>query len=100
MWLGIALGGGIGLAYIAASRITRRFAVRHEDERFMAVFLIGMAARIGVALVLVTLVLALIPVHSLAFVSSFLITFVIGLIFEVAALHRAGSALPPRRSSP
>ena len=91
MWLGIALGGGIGLAYLAASRLTRRLAARFEDERFLAVFLIGMGARMGVALLLVTLVLVLVPVDALAFVSSFLITFVIGLIFEVATLHRAGS---------
>lgn len=99
MWLGIALGGGIGLAYVTASRITHRSTAHYEGKRFVAVFLIGMITRMGIALVLVTLILVLVPVHSLAFVSSFLITFVIGLILEVVGLHRAGSS-PPRHPSP
>ena len=100
MWLGIALGGGIGLLYIAASRATRRRASRHDDERFMTVFLLGMVTRMGVALALVTVVLIAVPIHRLAFISSFLVTFVIGLIFEILELHRAGSPLPPDRSLP
>ena len=57
-----------------------------------------MVTRMGVALALVTVVLIVVPAHRLAFISSFLVTFVIGLIFEILELHRAGLPSPPDRS--
>lgn len=88
------------MLYIIASRATRRFAARYDDQRFMTIFLVGMAVRVFVALMLVTFAFVLVPVHPLAFVSSFLITFVAGMIFEVLELHRTGSESPPSRPLP
>lgn len=73
------LGLGIGLTYAAAAYVTQRVAVRREASRFMGVVVGGMLLRMLVLLVLVGAVLALVPVHAIAFAVALMVTLLVGL---------------------
>lgn len=88
-WLSVALGVGIGLLYGIASLATLWLAARFDRAQlFMLVFFGGMMVRLAVALALVGLVLTFLAVQALAFVGSFLVVFLIGLVIEISRLHR------------
>ncbi len=88
LWLSLGLGGGIGLMYGVASRLTHRYAMHQSDRRFFGIFLGGMGIRLGVALALVFGILATVPVQGPVFIGSFLLIFVIGLVVELAGFYR------------
>jgi biotin transporter BioY len=88
IWLGIGLGGALGAAYSVASYLTGRLARHAPHNRFVKVALVGMLGRMTVALVLLSLVLAAVPVHRMAFVGSFFFMFVAGLVADVFVLYR------------
>lgn len=93
-WLGIGLGAGLALAYGAASLFTyRRALLADSAQRFMAVMVGGILARMFTALLLFVLVLVLLPVSERAFIGSFFGVFVLCLILEVALLHRRANAV-------
>ena len=103
-WLGVVLGGGLGLLYGLASCLAWRWA-QHQQvvRRFLLVYFGTMGARLLIGLTLVTLIVVLFPVDEFAFVGTFFAVFVAGLILEVVQLHRVASAPPPgaqRESSP
>ncbi|MDX1530100.1 MAG: hypothetical protein R3362_01105, partial [Rhodothermales bacterium] len=73
--------------------------VRHRPDRtFYQVVLLGLLARMGTALAIVALVLALVPVHFFAFIGALFVTTAVGLTIEVALVHRGGPATPPPAS--
>lgn len=86
--LGVGFGVSIGLLYGAASLATIRLAARYGDQKFMLVFLGGLMARLAVAVVLVMLVVALLEVHTLAFIGTLFFVFFLGLVLEVWLVHR------------
>ncbi len=86
--LSVGLGASIGLLYGAASLVTARLALRQPGQRFMLVFLGGMMARLGLAIVLVLLVLLLFEVQVRAFIGTLLVVFLLGLAAEVWFVHR------------
>jgi hypothetical protein len=97
------LGGSIGLANAAASYGLYRLARGRADRAFYAIVLLGMLGRMGVALVLVTAVVMLLPVHLFAFISALLASVGSGLAVETFLIHRdsatsAGRAASPRTS--
>lgn len=100
--LGLTLGGGIGLANAAASYGLYRLVRHRSDKTFYSVVLLGVVGRLGVALVLVALILALVPVHFFAFIGALLASVVAGLVTETALIHRGqtrladGAAASPR----
>ena len=93
VWLGLALGAGIGVGYVLTSLLTHRLALRGTDRSFVVIALGGVAVRMFVALILVTLVLTLAPVRVSAFVAAFFGTFFVGLITEIVRLHRGRRAV-------
>ena len=86
--LSVGLGGGLGVLYVAASLATARMAGRYRDGRFMLLFLGGMIARLGVAVVVVLVVLIRVAVHRPAFIGTLLVVFLLGLVVEVWIFHR------------
>ena len=91
-WLGIAIGTSLGIAYVAAGFYSNKWALRNEN-RFMLVVVATMVARIFVALIFLIGILLLLPVSATAFLGSFFVTFIIGLIAEVLILHRRAPAV-------
>ncbi len=91
-WSSVGLGTAMGLLYTVVSLLAHRFALRQGPRTFMMIVLGGMAARMGVALIAMVLILYLLPVEQAAFVGSFLGVFIVGMIVEVLYVHRAASA--------
>ena len=98
-WLGLGLGGGLGVLYILASVMTHRWAAQREAARFLAIVLGGMVIRMIIALALVGGIAAFMPVHVPIFIGAFFVTFVVGLALEVVRLHRHGTASMPADTS-
>ena len=91
-WASIGLGAGFGLAYIALSLLTHRIA-RKAGRLEIQVELVGIGARLLMALIGVTIVLLALPVVRGAFVLAFLATFTLGLVFDtIRAVRRAARA--------
>ena len=86
--LSIGAGGSLGLLYVFASWLTVRLAAGRPNQQFLLLFFGGMIARMGLALVLVTLALLLAPVRQGVFIAAFLIVFLMGLAAEVFFIHR------------
>lgn len=59
----------------------------------MVVVVASMIARIFVALIFLIGILLLLPVSATAFLGSFFVMFIIGLIAEVLILHRRAAAV-------
>lgn len=95
VWMSVGWGAGIGLLYAVASLATARLAARFGDRQFMLIFMGGMMARLAVAVVLVMLVLVLVDVHRLAFISTLLFVFLVGLAIEIWVVHRHRAAHGP-----
>lgn len=87
VWLSFALGAILGLLYIVASFVSNRHALRSAD-RFMIIVVTTMLIRIVLALVALIGIMLLLPVSPAAFMGSFFVIFVIGLILEMLFLHR------------
>jgi len=87
LWLSVGLGAGIGMMYDIVSFVTARWALRYSGKRFLIIFFGGMLARLGAAVVVVTLALLLLPVTVFAFVIAFLIVYVVWLVIEVWLIH-------------
>lgn len=96
-WLSIGIGAGLGIAYVTASLISNKRALRSKD-RFMIVFATAMIIRIIIALALLVGIMLLLPVVPTAFLGSFFLMFVIGLVFEVYLLHKWGATTGGRPS--
>lgn len=86
MLLSLGLGAGLGVAYIVASYFSNRRALKSKD-RFMAIVVTTMLIRILLALIILIGITLLLPVSPTAFLGSFFVVFVIGLILEVWFLH-------------
>lgn len=91
VWLSLVLGTSLGILYIAASFVSNRYALKSAD-RFMIIVVTTMLIRISLALVVLIGILLTLPVASMAFLGSFFVVFVIGLVLEVRFLHRNTSA--------
>lgn len=90
-WLGIAIGVGLGVAYVAASYVSNRRALRSERNA-MLIVVVTMMLRIFVVLVVLAGMIVLLPVTPRALVGSFFVIFFVGLAAEVWLLHRQNSA--------
>jgi len=88
VFLALTLGGSIGLANAAASYGLYRLARGREDRVFYSIVLLGMLGRMGVALVLVTVVIGFLPVHLFAFISALLVSVGAGLAIETFLIYR------------
>jgi hypothetical protein len=86
--LGLALGGGIGVANAAASYGLYRLARGREDTSFYAIVLLGMLGRLGMALALVAGILGFLPVHLFAFIGALLLSVGAGLAIETFLIAR------------
>ena len=91
-WWSAGLGIGIGLLYSLASLVANRIALRQDQRLFMVIVLGSMVVRMMAALLAVVLILWLLPVEQVAFISSFLGVFIIGMFVEVWSVHRKLSA--------
>lgn len=89
--LSLGLGAGLGILYIAASFLSNRQALKSR-QRFMLIVVTAMLARILLALILLIGIVLLLPVSPNAFLGSFFVLFVVGLILEVWFLHEHKSA--------
>lgn len=87
LWLSMGLGAGLGMVYIAASYLSNRHALKSR-QRFMLVVVTTMLIRLLLALVILIGILLLLPVSPTAFLGSFFVVFVVGLILEIWFLHR------------
>lgn len=76
------------MLYTVASWAVNQMAARFESHRFMLIVISGMMARLAVALALVILILVRFPVDARVFLVAFMATFVLGLLWEVRAIHR------------
>lgn len=97
VWLGLAVGIGIGLANAAVSIVLYRIARKRPARSFYRIAFGGMTARMGAVLLAVVLVVALVPVHIPAFIGALLVVFVIGLAAEITVMARR-PADPPSQS--
>lgn len=82
--LGALLGGCYGLAAYAMNH----FALRHERQRFMALFVGGLLLRMAGMLAAVGLTLVLVTVQPAPFVLALVLFLIAGLAAEVYVLHR------------
>lgn len=87
MWLGLWLGGGLGVAYIAMSYLTSLLATRQGGSQFVKIYIGGMVVRMLTAMGVIFLVLSGTSVDHLVFLGTFLIIFVIGMAREVIHQH-------------
>ena len=92
IWFSVVVGGGIGVAYVLASLLMNRLAAR-DQQRFLLIALGGVGARIGVAILAITLVLVLMPVNAGWFIGAFFSVFLVGIVAEVVLLHRMADTL-------
>lgn len=93
-WLGIGLGAVLGLAYDVASVLNAQLAARYRGLGFLYVVIGGMMARMAFGLTLVGVVLHLTPALPPAFVAALMAFFLIGLVVEIALLHRQNGIGP------
>ena len=93
VFLALTLGVGIGSVNAAASYGLYRLARRREDRAFYSIVLLGMLGRMGIALLLVLGVVALLPVHLLAFISALLASVGAGLAAETFLIARDAASL-------
>ena len=91
-WASVGLGAAMGLLYIVISLVVTRFALRQAPRTFMMIVVAGMTVRLGLALIAVVLILYLLPVEQTAFVGSFFVIFIAGMIAEVLYVRRAAPA--------
>ena len=85
--MALLAGTVLGLAYAFAGFFMSRRAQTSPDK-FLLWVAGGMAVRMFVALAIIALVLAVAPVDSSIFLGSFLTLFVLGVILEIATVHR------------
>jgi len=89
VWIGIAAGTALALAYGVASLFTHRLALRASShQQFLGITIGGLLLRMMAALAVVGLVVGALSVHEIAFMGSFFGVFVVTLTFEVLVLHR------------
>lgn len=96
-WVSVALGAALGAAYIAASFVSNKRAMRSR-HRFLLIVVATMFVRMFVALIFIAGIMLLLPVLPSAFLGSFFVMFVIGLIAEIWLINRRGPAADGRRS--
>lgn len=84
----IGLAVALGVGYVAAVYGTYRFAIRFQDNRFLAVMTGGAFLRLLLMLVMVGGVLALAPVAPLPFAATLAAVLILGLGFDVALMLR------------
>ncbi len=89
-WIGLGLGGGLGVLYHAASYFTYRRAARAEGAGFYQVFLGGLTLRLLGALLAFSLGMAFAPVEAGAYSASFLAVLAVGLVAEGVYMYRRG----------
>lgn len=89
--LSIGLGIGLGMAYVLASLVSNKRALR-SGGRFMLLFVSTMMLRLVVALAIIVGVSLLLPVSDVAFLGSFFVIFAIGLTLEIWTLHQGQRA--------
>jgi hypothetical protein len=80
----LLLGALLGAANAAAALWSARRATALAPNRALAFVLGGMAARMGLTLAAIALVLVLVPLHRGAFVGGLGVLFVAGLVAECA----------------
>jgi hypothetical protein len=88
VWLSAGLGTGIGVIYGVLALAGYRYALRFRGNRFMALALGGMLARMVVVFVMVLSVAMLVPLHAMSFTISLVVVVIISLILEVVAVLR------------
>ncbi len=94
LWLSFALGAALGTLYIVASYVSNRRALRSAN-RFMSIVVTTMLIRILLALIVLVGAMLLLPVSPTAFLGSFFVMFIIGLILEVVFLHQNSPGAHP-----
>ena len=97
--LGLVLGTAIGVGNALVSYGLYRLVRGRPDKTFYAVVLLGLLGRLGVSLVLVALILALAPVHFLAFIGALLVSVAGGLATETLLISRSQSGSPSGAST-
>lgn len=97
--LGLGLGTAIGAGNALVSYGLYRLVRGREDKTFYSVVLLGLLGRLGVCLVLVALILALAPVHFLAFIGALLVSVAGGLAAETLLISRAQAGSPRSAST-
>jgi len=97
--LGLILGSAIGIGNALLSYGLYRIVRGREDKTFYSVVLLGLLARLGVALVLVALILVFVPVHFYAFVGALLVSVAGGLAVETLLIYRAQTRSTPSAST-
>ena len=89
---GALVGAGLAVAYSAVAYLLGRAALRSSRQTFMVIVMGGMVARMLVALLILTLILVFVPIHTVAFLLGFFGVFMIGMTFEIVTLHRQQQA--------
>lgn len=75
--------------YVASSYVSVRVALRKPERLFNLLVLGGMAIRLFLAVSIIAVVIAIVPVDLRTFIASFFTVALIGMIFEVLKLHRS-----------
>lgn len=91
-WLSMLLGGGLGGSYGLAAYAMSRFALRHRRQRFMALLVGGMLARMVGMLAAVGLTVAFVAVRPAPFAVALVSSLLAGLAVEVFTLYRYANA--------
>lgn len=87
-WLSALLGLCSGGIYVLFAYLSFRTALKKSNHSFMMIVLGGIAIRLFGAAAFIALVIALAPIHEVAFLTAFFIIFLIGLILEVVVINR------------
>ncbi len=82
--LGLVTGG----FYILLVYVSLRLALGQTKQSFMLFVFGGMAFRLFVAVAAIAMIIALVPVKQIVFLAAFFGVFLIGLVLEIAILHR------------
>lgn len=91
--MGVVVGAGLGVAYSASSLLINRWALRLDEHRaFMIASIGGLIVRLLGALLVVAVTILFTSAPIVPFVGAFFIIFVLGLVLEIAILHRAANA--------
>jgi hypothetical protein len=93
-WMSIGLGVAIGLFHALASLVVSRVAGRFASQGFLKYYMGGLAIRLIVTVVLVVSVVMLVSIDPVAFLLSFALVFMFGLLWEVMRLHRRALTRP------
>lgn len=94
LWLGIACGLGLGVLYIVASYLSNKRALR-SGRNALLIVVSAMMLRIVLALGALVAVMLLLPVAPTAFLGSFFVMFIVGLVLEVWVFHARETAGSP-----